>query len=144
MLNGDLSNKAAPRIYIVFDGLVSSVSPEDKDEFLNLVEEGKYREAVFMMIPDISIWNRIGYLSRNKNVNIYIVTWMNQGMAEAIEEHMNDLMVPVRGCISTTPGYLARLTAQDETVAGIYDPDPDHVLTYGSKGRIVKSERDLS
>ena len=143
MLNGDLSNQSAPRIYVVFDKFIGTL-PEDSGEFYELMGEGKYKEALDLMIMDIKILNKINWLSVKKNINVYLVTWMGQGMSEAIENFMNDVNIPVRGCLSVSPNFLAKLVLQDDSVMGIYDPDPDHVLTYGTKGRIVKSERDLS
>ncbi len=144
MKNGDLSNSPAPRIYVVFDDCVSSLDERDKEAFYMDIERGDYYGAVFIMKENLPILNKITWLSNKRNINVYLVTWMNQGMAEAIEEYMNDIMVPIRGCLSLTPGQLARMTAQDESVIGIYDPDPDHLLTYGAKGRILRTERDLS
>lgn len=142
MRNGDLSNEPAPRIYVVFDEAIGSVPEKQKELFSRLVGEGKNSEAMDLIDLNSSILNRIGWLSVRKNVNIYLVTWLTQGMAQEIEEVIGETC-PIRGCLSLTYGQLARMTAQDDSVTGIYDPDPMHALSYGAKGRVIKDERDL-
>jgi|SRR6185437_5479253 len=143
MLNGDLSNQAAPRIYVVFDKLIGKL-PEDSGNFYELIDDKKYKDALDLMIIDHLMFNRLAYLCNKKNINVYLVTWMGHGMAEAVEDFMSGMGILVRGCIASAPVSLAKLIIQDETVIGVYDPDPDHSLTYGTKGRVVKSERDLT
>lgn len=143
MQHGDLSNQPAPRIYVVFDEAIGKIKDEDRQEFMELTAGTEYYKAVNLVELNIPLLKKIQYLSMRKNMNVYLVTWMGQGMAEAIEAFMDDAYVPVRGCLSLTPGQLARMTAQDESVIGIYDPDPNHALTYGSKGVVLKDERQL-
>jgi len=144
MRNGDLSNEPAPRIYVVFDDCMGKIPDESKELVNVLIGEGNFDKALSHMDFNYNIIARLGWLSVRKNVNIYLVTWMGEGMAQAIETYMSDMNVPVRGCLALTSGQLARMTAQDDSVMGIYDPDPKHALSYGAKGRIIRDERDLT
>ena len=134
---GDLSNVSSPRIYVVFDDAIGTL-PEDAQEFYELVEERRFKEAVDLFTIDTSILNKINYLAVRKGINVYLVTWMGQSIAGEIEEFLDELMIPIRGVISTTPNQLGRTTAQDETIIGIFDPDPENMLKYGAKGVILK------
>lgn len=139
---GDLSNVSSAKIYVTFDETVCKIG-EDNSQFYELIENGEYEQAINTMLIDIPILNKINWLSVRKGINIFIVTWMGQGMAEAIEEFFNDLSVPIRGCLAMTPTQLGRITAQDESVIGIFDSNPDNMLKYGFRGKVLNSERDL-
>lgn len=143
MQYGDLSNKAAPRIIIVFEDAVGYVPDEDIDKFDKLLSKKKYEAAAELIRPREIIMRKLLDLTWRKNINIHLVTWMGVEMSVQIEKWMDEAMVPVRSCIASTPEILARSLAYHPDIVAVYDPDPAHVLTYGSKGVLLRDPAQI-
>lgn len=137
MKNGDLSNVVAPRIIIVYEGALAYLPSERVTEYEKAAKRGNWHAVVNMFRFNGSMLDRILYLTWKKNYNISIVTWFPKEMADAIEDRLADLSIPVRSVFSSTPDDLARLLPYNPDVVCVYDPVPEHILKYGSKGYVL-------
>jgi hypothetical protein len=69
--------------------------------------------------------------------SVDICTYLGDDMADAITERLDRENLPVGNVFATQPNLLARRIALMPNIAAIYDPDPAHRFTYGSKGRFL-------
>lgn len=143
MKNGDLSNVVAPRIIVVYEGAVAYL-PEDRvKDYEKALKKNNWHEIVNLFRFNSQMLDRILYLTWKKNYNISIVTWFPQEMASAIEDKLADLSIPVRSVFSSEPDDLARLLPYNPDVVCVYDPVPEHILKYGSKGFVLTDPNQI-
>lgn len=134
MKRGDLSNKVSPRHVIVFEGGMAGLLPENKKPFQKSYGRKRYWEALDYWDWNPMILGQIERLNRNAEINIEVCTWFNDDFAMAISDKLDVMNIPVRGVWASSPFELAKELAYLPDIAAIYDPDPDHVLTFGRRG----------
>lgn len=137
MQHGDLSNVVTPRIVIVFEGAVGFLMNEYDKKYLKALKRERWWEAISYWKLNNQMLGRLWYLFAKKSVTLDVCTWMGEGMAEAIADLLNDNNIPVQSVWASTPDRLARELAYIPDISLIYDPDPDHVFTFGGKGRLL-------
>lgn len=143
MRYGDLSSKVVPRLIVVFEGAVGILPENKKKAYDKCVKKVFWADAIDLFEINENVAGRIVWLMVKKDVSISLVTWMPVDAADAIEDRMNEENIPVRGCFSATPQILARQLAYKPDVVTVYDPDPAHILTYGSKGVYLTSAAQI-
>lgn len=116
---------------------------EKKAEFDRAVKRNRWFEAVSYWLYNPSVINQIERLVRTSEVNVEAMTWMGPDAADSIMEDLNEINVPVRDVLSSTPDQFSRQLAYLPDVAYIYDPDPGHVLTFGKKGVVFKNANQI-
>lgn len=126
---GDLSNRVAPRILIVFEGGLT-YPDEDYSNILKIKLNPK-------------VVDRILYLTFRKDINIEIVTWMDEDTADDISELLARNNLPVKGCYNHSPSLLARELSHRIDIICVYDPDPEHVLLFGSRGMLLTDANQI-
>lgn len=139
MQNGDLSNKIAPRHVIVFEGGLAGLLPENKKAFQKAYGGKRYWEAIWYWDWNPMMLAQIERVVRTMDVNIEVCTWIGHNLehhdfALAIADELDRMNVPVRSVWASDPFQLAKDLAYLPDIAAIYDPDPDHVLTFGRRG----------
>lgn len=139
MFRGDLSNVVVPRILVVFEGAIGHLREEDLKKFYKYQSKRRFAEALECFDVSELMLASILRVCMRDNLNVSLVTWMQQGMAEAIAELMNYYSVPVRGCVSESPYLLSAKLPYNPDIIAVYDPDPEHVLIFGSKGVLLDS-----
>lgn len=137
MKNGDLSNQVAPRILIVFEGAVGYLPPDKVDAFLKHEKKSEWRKAIACFDLNWDILGQVLRITRTKNYNVSVVTWLPQEAADAVEEILIENNIPVRSVLSSSPEALAKMLPYNPDVVTVYDPVPEHVLTFGSKGYVL-------
>jgi hypothetical protein len=135
--NGDLSNKVAPRIIVVFEGAVGKLPEKNVKEHEKLVSRKDWLRVPRLYDLDENILGRMMNLTWKHDINISLVTWMPDDAAIGISDLMDENSVPVRGCFSSAPVQLARLLPYNPDIVCVYDPVPEHILTFGSKGQVL-------
>ena len=143
MLNGDLSNVVAPRLIVVFEGAIGSLPESKVKDYEKAAKRNDWWRAVSYFELNELMLARILYLNWKSNFNISLVTWMPEEAAEAIDEMMSEHSIPVRGCFSSKPSSLARLLPYNPDIACIYDPVPEHILMFGSKGTVLTDANQI-
>jgi hypothetical protein len=139
LLNGDLSNRTAPRVLIVFEGLIGNLPAAKVPDYEKYVAEERWDEVIYQFDFNSSVLNRILYLTWNADYNFHVVTWFPPAAATAIEAKLEELSIPVRSVFSTTPEKLAKILVNNPDIVTVYDVVHQHVLTFGSKAQLVTS-----
>jgi len=139
MRHGDLSNKVSPRHVIVFEGGLAVLPLEPEKDFQKAYKRKKYWEAIRCWQWNTPVLGQIERIVRTTDLNIEVCTWIGYDLehhdfALAIGEELDKMNIPVRSVWASTPFQLAKDLAYLPDIACIYDPDPDHVLTYGRRG----------
>jgi hypothetical protein len=143
MLHGDLSNKVSPKLLVVFEGAVGVLPKDRLKDYSKFTGKKKYKEAADCYRLTDSYLDQVLYLNWKKNYNISLVTYLGQDMAWEIERIMDARSIPVGECYSYTPVELARRLVHRPDVIAVYDPDPQHILTYGSKAVLLTEAKQI-
>lgn len=140
MQGGDISNSVAPRIAIVFEGLVGLL-PDTKSRGVHDVAV-KFRRwdkaATAWKINQPALITAMD-MSFRRGLNVDLVTFLSQAEAEALERRfasMERYAFPFANFWHTTPADLARETIRPD-LAMVIHSDASRNFTYGSKGRLV-------
>ncbi len=137
MLKGDLSNKMLPRLVVVFEGAVGVIPDDKRKAYIKFCQKKRWRDAVKCYELNDLMLSKLLDLRWRQDVNVNLVTWLHEDAAMAIEERMDDEGIPVGGCFYSTPSKLTRELAYAPDIVAVYDPDPDHIFTFGSKGVVL-------
>ena len=140
---GDLSNRTAARVLIVFEGLVGHLPAGKVDDYVRYCEQERWDEAVYQFSLNSNVLNRILYLTHNQDYNFHVVTWFPGKAAEAIAERLESFSIPVRSVFSSTPEKLAKMLVNNPDITCVYDVVHQHVLTFGSKAKLVTDASDI-
>lgn len=139
MEHGNLSNKVAPRIVLVFEGALgfcTNISKHDK-----AVRKGKWESAMkYWSLNDLCL-RKLMYLYFKKDVNIEIVTYLGEEFAKELQIELQDL--PFHRVWATTPFDLGLKVDYMNDLAMVYDPEPKRWLMYGKKGRFLSSVNQI-
>ena len=141
MKHGDISNEPPARLLVVFEGLLGiwagpatpprllwrrrakDHTPNPLEFFINAAARDAIHHAVF-----------------EQGWHVEVLTWQGEKFAEQLEEWLPGQMVhaPV---VHSTPGELARVLAFRPDIHRIYDPDQNHLLTFGPRGVHLPPDR---
>lgn len=143
MRYGDLSNVVAPRLLIVFEGGVGVLPAGKVKEYDKAVKKDDWLTAVNLFELNEIILQRILYLTNAKDFNISVVTWLPGDAFKAIEYLMEYNSVPVRSVFPSTPDALARMLPYNPDIRCVYDPVPEHILKYGSRGSVLTDANQI-
>lgn len=135
--HGDLSNKPSPRIVVVFEGAVGIIDQGSQKTFDRLSKRGRWIQAMKCYALQEIMLRKLLDLTYRENFNVQIVTWLGEEAASAIKQIMDEENIPVLGVFASTPSRLSRDLAYNPDIMAVYDPDPDHRFTYGSKGVVL-------
>lgn len=144
MRDNDISNRAAARCAIVFEGALGFLPKDKEREFGKLMEKGRWSDAV-------GLWEVNDYLARiiwdrvwRMDMNIDVVTFLGpDGFAEALAERLGSEDLPVNEVWATTPKILARKLPMMPDLIRVYDPYEQHQLYYGGKGKYLTDANQI-
>jgi hypothetical protein len=139
MKGNDLSNKVSPRHVIVFEGGLATLDPENIRNFNKEYKARQYWKALRWWDWNPLMLAQIERIVRTTDINIEVCTWTGYDLeyhdfALAIAEQLDDMNIPVRSVWASSPVDLAKALVYIPDIAYIYDPDPSHLLTFGSRG----------
>jgi hypothetical protein len=142
--DGDLSNQVSPSLLIIFEGAIGVLKEEDREKFLDAaLTEANPRKAIdYFYLNDIYL-RKINDLVWRKGFNIEVITFMDDDMAKAIADRLDDENVIVHDVWATQSNRLARQLAYMPRVACVYDPNPAHRFRYGSKGVLLTDPNQI-
>ena len=139
MENGNLSNKVAARIVLVYEGALGFCT--DTSRFDKAVRKEKWERAAGYWTLNTLCAARLMWLYFKKDVNIDVVTYLGEPFAEELRYHLDDL--PLHRVWATTAFDLGLKIAYMPDLAMVYDPEPTRWLMYGSKGRFLTSVNQI-
>ena len=138
MQGGDIDNRVVPRLVIVWEnllGLLPNKAAEAKAA--SYVKFKRWNRAVNTFEINEALARRIWDVTWRYDFSVDVITYIHEDFVEALENRLDREDIPVRSVWFTEPHVLARKLAYMPQVACIYDPNPHHQFTYGSKGRIL-------
>jgi hypothetical protein len=139
MENGNLSNRVAPRIVLVFEGALGFCT--DTARYDKAVRKEKWETAIKYWSLNTLCMAKLMHLYFKKDVNIEVVTYLGEPFAEELRYLLQDL--PLHRVWATTPFDLGLKVAYMPDLAMVYDPEPKRWLMYGGKGRYLSSINEL-
>lgn len=148
MKGNDLSNKMSPRHVIIFEGGLASLPLDHVSDYEKSYKRKRYWEAVKYWQWNTQMLGQIERVVRTADINIEVCTWIGYDLeyhdfALAIAEKLDNMNIPVRSVWASSPSDLAKHLAYLPDIACIYDPDPSHVLTFGSRGVYLTSPNQI-
>jgi len=136
MQKGELSNEILPRIYLVFEGLVG-ILPDYKTTALEKLARKRKKWDLVASYYQINNPTTQGMrdLYWRHRFRIDIITFIDPAFVSPIRERLDSKNLSFGDVhYYTLPELLSDLT-YDRSILSVLDPDPSHVLTYGSRGR---------
>lgn len=139
MQGGDISNLVVPRLVIVWDGLLGILPSKTAEaKFDTYMRFKRYKRAINLYRINEPLAARIWDLTWRLNFSVDVVTFTGgDDFAEHVEKRIERENLPIGHVWFEEPHLLARSLAYRPDIAAVFDANPNHVFTYGSKGRIV-------
>lgn len=142
MQGGDISNQVVPRLVIVFENLLGILPNKTAEaKAASFLKFKRWNRAVNVFEINEALARRIWDVTWRFDFSVDVITYVSEEFAEAVEKRLEREDIPVRSVWYTEPQVLARKLAYMPQVACVYDPNPHHQFTYGSKGRILDPAR---
>ena len=142
MLKGELSSETLPRVYVVFENLIGLL-PNAKDRTAELLarKRKKWEQAIDYYQLNIKTSQGLRDLYWRQHFRVDVITFIDPGFVSAIRDKLNSRSL-LFGDVHyyDTELLLADLT-YDPAILAVLDPDPKHVLLWGSKGRYCASDQ---
>lgn len=144
MRNGDLSNRAVPRVVIVFENAIGYLPEGRRAEWRKLARKGRWDDVAALFDLDQLMLRKVNDLARRFDVHVDVVTYCGpEEFARALERVFDRENVLVRIVTATTPERLARRTSYEPDIVSIFDGNQAHSLVYGPKGVYLTDYRQL-
>jgi len=142
LLKGELSSETLPRVYVVFENLIGLL-PNAKDRTAELLarKRKKWEQAIDYYQLNIKTSQGLRDLYWRQHFRVDVITFIDPGFVSAIRDKLNSRNL-LFGDVHyyDTELLLADLT-YDPAILAVLDPDPKHVLLWGSKGRYCSSDQ---
>lgn len=138
MQGGDIDNRVVPRLVIVWENLLGLLPNKTSEaKVASYVKFKRWNRAANVFEINEALTRRIWDVTWRLNFSVDVITYISPDFVEALQERIDREDIPVRSVWHTEPHVLARKLAYMPQVACVYDPNPHHLLTFGSKGRII-------
>lgn len=137
MRGNDISNYVEPRILMVFEGLIGDLPKENELKLKLMLKAHRWQSAVQCYELNEMTVNIINDIVWRKHYNVDVVTWQPPKFADALADYLDEQGVFAGRVTSDNSIRLARSLPHRPDVAYVCDPDPNHSLRYGAKGRYV-------
>lgn len=138
MEGGDISNEVSPRLLIVWENLLGLLPTKTHEAKVGAYLRFKrYSRAVDVYVLNKTLADRIWDVTWRLKYSVDLITWLGPDFATALRERIDNEDLPIAHITAENPDQFARKLAYLPHVAAIYDPDPRHRFTFGSRGRII-------
>lgn len=138
MQGGELSNEIAPRIIVVFEGLIGRLPDRPtaaREQWY--CRTHRWKKAVRMWeIQEITA-KRMWDFSWRQSIQIDVISFKQEEFVDALGDYLDQAGLPYGHLWSTTPPQIARAMATLVNVIAVFDADPAHASLYGPRGRTV-------
>jgi len=139
---GELSNEVLPRVLIVFENLIGLL-PDTKSRIAEQLarKRKKWEQAADYYQLNINTSQGIRDLYWRQHFRIDVVTFIDPGFVSAVRNKLDSRNLLFGDVVYyDIESLLADLT-YDPAIIAVMDPDPAHMLLWGSKGRYVSSDQ---
>lgn len=142
MKGGDISGSSAPRLLVVYEGLVGRLPDKRAEATLDrALKRKKWREALDCYETDASAAARLYDVHWRFSYAVDIITYHPEEFAVELRSRLDAERVPYGWCEATTPDEIARRCGWDMGIAGVFDADSRRVRMYGKKGGLMTDPR---
>jgi hypothetical protein len=140
---GSLSNETLPRVYVVFENLIGLPPSSAKDRTAELLarKRKKWQQAADYYQLNINSAQGIRDLYWVRRFRVDVVTFIDPGFVSAIRDKMDSRNLLFGGVHYYDKLGLIGELKTDPAIIGVLDPDPQRVLTWGSKGKYCNSDQ---
>lgn len=139
MLNGDISNRVEPRLLVVFEGLIAL--PPERQMLTHFGRRaGKIRKQVQQLRSNEKAARVINDTVWRHRYAVDVVTFMGEEYIEPVTDWLDEHGIPASNVIASERPLLARELVYRLDVVGVFSPDPNDALVFGSKGYIVNPD----
>lgn len=141
MQGNDISNMVVPRLVIVWDNLLGLLPDKSAEAKVSTyLRFHRWKRAANVFVINEPLAQRIWDIVFRLNFSVDVVTYTGgEEFADALEERIGRENLPVGHVWFEDPMQLARSLAYRPDIACVFDPNPHHQFTFGSKGRIVSA-----
>jgi hypothetical protein len=139
MRGNDLANVVVPRDVLVFEGLLGLL-PDVRTRAVEAKfrKRGKWKQAVACYEINELLARKVWDLTWRFSFEVDLLTYLGYEFAEALAARMDREAMPFHRVYHEKPELLARTLAIQPDIRNVYDPDPGHQFSFGSKGRIIQ------
>jgi len=138
MQGNDIGGEFVPRLVIVFEGLIGLLPTKTAEvKAQSLLRFNRYRRFVNQFEINDALAKRMWDVTWRYNMEVDVVTFTDPRVVAPLEKRLDKEDLPVRRVWFDEVSLLGRRIATMPQVAAIYDANPDHRFTFGSKGRIL-------
>ena len=138
MQGGDLSNELVPRVALVFENLVGVLPNASQVARFNAYRQIRsWKRAVGVFRVNEPLARQMWHVTWHLHHQLEVVTYLHPDAVEPVEVWIDEHDLPVHRVWYDDPNKLARRIATMPDLAAIFDPDPQHQLRFGRKGRII-------
>lgn len=143
MEGGDISNEVSPRLLFVFENLLGLLpTPKHVAQAQRHFKRKRYAKAVEVFEVNERLAHRIWDMTWRLKFSIDVVTWVPDPFHRYVQQWIDQQDLPIANVTHENPTLFARKLSYMPHVAAIFDPDPSHQFTWGSKGRIISPYAD--
>lgn len=142
MQKGDLSNETLPRVYVVFENLIGLL-PSAKDRIAEQLarKRKKWEQAADYYQLNINTSQGIRDLYWVRRFRVDVITFIDPAFVSAIRDKLDSRNLLFGGIHYFDKDMLLADLKFDPAVIAVLDPDPQRVLTWGSKGKYCNSDQ---
>lgn len=117
----------------VFDGLIGNLlRPRTHRALINMRQ---WEYALDLWEFDIKVCDYISALMSRYGLSVDVLTWQPQGFANALQDKLWKMRVPVQEVRSSTYRIESPHAATDDSISVVFDGDLTHRMGYGYKAR---------
>jgi hypothetical protein len=141
MLKGELSNEVPSRVLVVFENLLGLL-PDTKTRALEKLarKRKKWEQAASYYQLNVPTSRGIRDLYRRHHYRVDVITFTDPLFVPAIRNRLDSRNLLFGDVHYYSQEELLSELTYDPWILSVLDPDPSHVLTYGSKGRYTTPE----
>ena len=142
MYRGDLSNQVPLRVYVVFEGLLGII-PDAKSRALEKLarKRKKWDQAAGYYELNVPTSRGIRDLYRRHNYRVDVITFIDPLFVDAVRSKLDGRNLLFGDVHYYSMEELLSELTYDPWIISVLDPDPNHLLTYGSKGRFCPPDQ---
>lgn len=144
MQDGDISNTAAPRFILVFEGLLGRF----EDGVAETKEAGyrrlhRWKRAARCWTIDMAVVGQMWDVVWRHDVQVDVATYLDRRYAEAVKDELDYRGVPVGHFMVTEPNILAKRLSYMPYVRKVFYAMPERPFIYGDRGVYVQGRFNL-
>jgi hypothetical protein len=141
MRRGELSTSTVPRVYVVFENLLG-ILPDSRTKALEAIarKRRKWKQAVDYYQINRPTSQGIRDLYGRHDLKVNVITFIDPGFVDPIQEKLDSKNLFFGGVYYFTMESLLDDLTYDPSIKAVYDPDPSHALTYGSRGKYCTTQ----